>query len=374
MPRRTDEDFINRSLLDSLDAQADAEPVSSSDSEAPTGTSYGSASNSSSGSPETAYNFNGMQPQPLPPNPGSDSPPSNVIKPNNNNNLHHHHHHPNSAAPESLFNTQNTPHNMYNIPSEYSDLDPHNQQPKVNGFGPTAHGGANAGPYRTSTAFNAFSNNRMRNQHAPTSSVQYRDNTPQPSSFNQQSYPTAADVFPVHQMTSPTQQHQQAQQYDIHQGQGFEYAPRNGPQGNNAAPIPTHTKQSQYALDPYATVPPSALMQNGGNIKGGLSAPPPGLHPQQQQASDGYQVNNWNVLHIQSQTPYGPHLQTAPGSAGPGPTSAVPGPSPNSATLNGMSHLNGANGAAPPGNAQEEISTIFVVGFPEDMQVRVESN
>ena len=356
MPRRTDEDFINRSLLDSLDAQADAEPVSSSDSEAPAGASYGSSSNSSSGSPETAYNFNSIHPQPLPPNPDSDCPTSN-----SNNGLHHHHH-PNSAASESLFNTQNTTHTMYNIPSEYSDLDPHGQ-PKVNGLGPTGPGGTNAGPYRTSTAFNAFSNNRMRNQHAPTSSVQYRDNTPQPSSFNQQHYPTAADVFPVHQMTSPSQQQQQAQSYDIHQGQGFEYTSRNGPQGNNTAPISTHTKQSQYALDLYTGVSPSALIQNVGNIKGGLSAAPPGIHPQQQ-GSDGYQVNTWNGMHIQSQTPYGPHLQT-PGSAGP-PNSAI--------VLNNMSHLNGANGGPPPGNGQEEISTIFVVGFPEDMQVRTRSN
>ena len=355
MPRRTDEDFINRSLLDSLDAQADAEPVSSSDSEAPAGVSYGSSSNSSSGSPETAYNFNDMQTQSLPPNPDSDSPTSNIIK---SNSLHHHHH-LNAAASETLFNAQNTTHTMYTIPSEYSDLDPHSQQPKVNG--------ANTGPYRTSTAFNAFSNNRMRTQHAPTSSVQFRDNTPQPSSFNQQSYLTAVDVFPVHQMTSPTQQQQQAQSYDIHQGQGFEYTSRNGPQGNNTTSLSTHAKQSQYTLDPYTGTPSSALMQNGGNIKNGLSAAPPGIH-HQQQGTDGYQVNSWNGMHIQSQTPYGPHLQTATGSAG-------PGPSPNSAiVLNGMSHFNGTNGGAPPGNAQEEISTIFVVGFPEDMQVRVKSN
>jgi hypothetical protein len=33
-----------------------------------------------------------------------------------------------------------------------------------------------------------------------------------------------------------------------------------------------------------------------------------------------------------------------------------------------MSHLTGPNSGAS--NVQEEISTIFVVGFPEDMQVR----
>jgi len=35
-----------------------------------------------------------------------------------------------------------------------------------------------------------------------------------------------------------------------------------------------------------------------------------------------------------------------------------------------MNHLTGANSGASQGNAQEEISTIFVVGFPEDMQER----
>lgn len=381
VPRRTDEDFINRSLLDSLDAQADAEPVSSSDSEAAAVNSFGSASDSSSGSPSAPYHFAaGMQSQQqqqqqLPPR--SDSPPSNII---NNNSTQHH---LKLAAPESMFNNQNTHHNMYNnihIQPDYSDLD---SQPKGNGFGGGPGTGAGNGPYRTSTSFNAFSNNRMRPP--PTGSVQYRD-TP-PSAFNP--YPTAADVFPVHQMTSPTQQHQQPQSashpFEMHQGRGFDFG-GNGAQGGGSAvqsPLSSHnTKQPQYGLDLYGSTPPSSAVLQSHQVGGGKPAgggAPPGLHPQpshQQQALDGYPQQQQqhapylNGLHLQSQTPYGPHLQTnGPGSAGPVPTSAA-GPPPNSAAgMNGMSHLNGANGGAPPNSAQEEISTIFVVGFPEDMQV-----
>jgi hypothetical protein len=58
-----------------------------------------------------------------------------------------------------------------------------------------------------------------------------------------------------------------------------------------------------------------------------------GLHPQQ----------------MQSQTPYGPHL-------------------PTSVSAPVVSQVNHASNATQP-SSQEEISTIFVVGFPEDMQV-----
>jgi hypothetical protein len=61
-----------------------------------------------------------------------------------------------------------------------------------------------------------------------------------------------------------------------------------------------------------------------------------GLHPQQ----------------MQSQTPYGPHL-------------------PASVSAPAVSQASHANNATQP-SSQEEISTIFVVGFPEDMQVGTE--
>lgn len=314
-----------------------------------------------------------MQSQQLPPPPRSDSP-SNII---NNNNLHHNLNHLKSA-PESIFNPQNTHHNMYNnihIQPEYADLEGQKQQSKVNGFG-----AASAGPYRTSTAFNAFSNTRMRHQHTPGSSVQYREASQ--SAFNH-SYPTAADVFPVQQMTSPTQQQPSpaSHLFDVHQSRGFEFGAGSGSQSNAATPLSSHAKPPQFDL--YGTTPPSsALLQShqvGGIMKsGGTNQPlaPLGLHQssQHQQPLDGYHQSQTYLsgLHLQSQTPYGPHLQTGgPGSAGTGPTGAT-GPLPVNATvMNGMSHLTGANNGASQSNVQEEISTIFVVGFPEDMQVGV---
>jgi len=365
VPRRTDEDFINRSLLDSLDAQADAEPVSPSDSEAAAAASFCSSSNSSSGSPSVPYHIASMQSQQLPPPSRSDSPP-NII---NNTTVHHGINHLKST-PESLFNSQNNNHTMYNnihIQPEYSDLDGQKQQQsKVNGFASAAA----SGPYRTSTAFNAFSNTRLRHQHAPGSSIQYRD-----PGFNH-AYTTAADVFPVQQMTSPTQQQQQASSlphpYDLHQGRGFEFPAGNGSQAGVTSSLTGHTKQSQYGLDPFGTSSSSSALLQSHQVTGSIKqtnppSAPPGLHPQpsqHQQSLDGYQHHQSQIqyLHLQSQTPYGPHLQTG------GVPNGVSAPT-GANGMNGMGHLNGANGGVQQNNVQEEISTIFVVGFPEDMQV-----
>ncbi|EEB93138.1 hypothetical protein MPER_08250 [Moniliophthora perniciosa FA553] len=66
--------------------------------------------------------------------------------------------------------------------------------------------------------------------------------------------------------------------------------------------------------------------------------------------------NNYtNGLQLSSQTPYGPHIPTT--------INTVSGGS--AGTASGGSGLTGTNGVA-----QEEISTIFVVGFPDDMQER----
>ncbi|GLB34127.1 putative RNA recognition motif contatinign protein [Lyophyllum shimeji] len=93
---------------------------------------------------------------------------------------------------------------------------------------------------------------------------------------------------------------------------------------------------------------------------------------QQQQAQQpqhpAYSAPYSNGPHLSSQTPYGPHVPSASASSAINGTSAGTTPS-------------GPPGLGPPGNAstnnqansstnQEEISTIFVVGFPDDMQER----
>ncbi|EIW82268.1 hypothetical protein CONPUDRAFT_81796 [Coniophora puteana RWD-64-598 SS2] len=101
------------------------------------------------------------------------------------------------------------------------------------------------------------------------------------------------------------------------------------------------------------------------------------IKPSPQQVHDTYQHLNtrsgtqmsyMNGVQLQSQTPYGPHLQSNGSSAGL--SARVLG---NSAQI-GLGAGAGAGMTAegsPAGNLQqEEISTIFVVGFPEDMQER----
>jgi hypothetical protein len=309
----TDEDFINKSLLDSLDAQADAEPIISSDSEHAAPASYGSASNSSSGvgSPSVPYRIS-MQAHHQ--SMRSDSPGADT---------HNHPHHPQ----DPMYNHQNGmfSDNTMNVLSDYgSDQDTRKfqqqHQHKLESF---------SGGYRG--AFGSFPNtNRARPQISRSglpSSNSYRD----AASF----YPTtAADVFPSH-LTSPSQSHAQAFEsrtsYDFGGGQGN----MNGKPYN----------------DLYN--PSAGIMQaqtNGTKLQ------------HQQPAQHGaYQAPYAGSLHLSSQTPYGPHVPAGPPSAGNG-TNVGGGP------------------AAPPGLAPapnptgtnanpEEISTIFVVGFPEDMQV-----
>jgi hypothetical protein len=345
---RTDEDFINRSLLDSLDAQADAEPVSSSsDSEAAAANSFGSASNSSSGSPSVPYHIT-MQQQPLS-NSSTSTDSDNTL-------LSHNHLSHKPPHPDSLFNihsAQNQTHAMYNNIHDFApsdqDVQKLQQSGKLNGFGPPS---TNA--YRQS-AFAAFTNNTRPRHHtsAALSQPPYRDAA---SAFGH-TYPTAADVFgtsgppTLSHMTSPTLSQQQANSYEtLHQGRGFDYN-GGGSQSNGAL-----NKQTYSMGDPYGNAP-SGLLQIGGSKSGGGM---PATH-------NGYSLPSTaqapyvNGLHIQSQTPYGPHLPTN----GPPPNSTNGG---TNGVPPGISHVNGVGN--PPNAANEEISTIFVVGFPEDMQVR----
>ena len=116
---RADEDFINRSLLESLDAQADAEPVSSSDSEA-----VGPRSISSSkGSPTVSLHLN------MHPNTRSDSP---SILQNNEQSPH---------IQDPFLHSLPTPvhHSLYNtshLPTDFTSAEPSSRKQfaKTNSF------------------------------------------------------------------------------------------------------------------------------------------------------------------------------------------------------------------------------------------------
>jgi len=195
------------------------------------------------------------------------------------------------------------------------------------------------GPYRTSTAFNAFSHARSRQASIPASNVHtFRDTSNLSQNFPIDIYAATQSMSsPPHQPATTTYDHIIPRgSYD------FIGAPQ-GPPGlvgqnkavfNNVDPFAQqHHKQAGLfspAQQAQAQAPPQQQLN-------GLHATTQtylnGLHPQQ----------------MQSQTPYGPHL-------------------PASASAPAVSQTNHANNTTQP-SSQEEISTIFVVGFPEDMQV-----
>lgn len=260
---------------------------------------------------------------------------------NNHQNMLHHIHSQDSiytihASQNGMYNHSNS-NNAMHIQSDYPlDLDAQkhhhqqqqqqqHQQGKLNGFG----------SYRNS--FTAYPNSN-RQRHSVTS------NTFREPQFYAAS---SADVFPP-QMTSPVQSHMQA--YDSRASFDFGGISQGAP-------------KSSYIMDHYSVS--SAMLpshQGGGK---------PGANQQQpQHGSYASQTAPYasNGLHLSSQTPYGPHVPTS------GPTSASSVVSPGAGpvgppglTAPAMSMVNGAANTSQSNN--EEISTIFVVGFPEDMQV-----
>lgn len=94
-----------------------------------------------------------------------------------------------------------------------------------------------------------------------------------------------------------------------------------------------------------------------------------GNKSQQQQAQQGaYSAPYSNGLPLSSQTPYGPHVPAPSGvsAGGVSGTGVGAGQQPGLAQpISASATANAAAGAA----GSEDISTIFVVGFPEDMQV-----
>ncbi|KAF8806278.1 hypothetical protein BYT27DRAFT_7257679 [Phlegmacium glaucopus] len=300
-----DEDYINKSLLASLDDDADNEPVHDNAVAA----SYGS---SSSGSPSvnylaTAHTAHNQQ-QIIQQQQRSDSPHHHS---DNHNNLGGDH---NSIYnPHSFYQNSNSIHSHSEFNSDYDSLKLH--QPSSKLIPPTA----------TKHSFNSYPNTtRSRHQAnlstAPTAS--YRD----PQAF----YPTStSDVFPL-QMTSPNHTHMQP------------FDPRASYDYNTGHPVNGSTHKS-YLTDQYGA-PPTAHPK------------PP---PQQQQPYPSTQPQYTNGIHLSSQTPYGPHVPTSVAGSAPSNTGAPPGLISSNITNGSNATING-----------EEISTIFVVGFPEDMQER----
>ncbi|KAG6845420.1 hypothetical protein H0H87_009327 [Tephrocybe sp. NHM501043] len=315
LSHQPDEDFINKSLLDSLDAQADAEPISSSDSEqAPH--SYGSASNSSSGggSPSIPYHL-AMQ-----------AHHQSLTHPDSPEILNQQH-----ISPHDSIYSQNpmfVPDNMHNIHPDYvveQDSRKFQQQQHNNNFNRT-------------NSFNHFNATRTRHQSA-------RSGLPSSNSFRDTAsyFPTSAgEVFsPI--MTSPVQQHMSA------------FEPRASYDFNGQINL------NNLAPKPFMEVYPPQNVHSSQQVNGNKT------HQQQPQHAAYPPFSS--VPHLSSQTPYGPHVPAAPT------TSAAINGNNVSASISGppglASQSQASSSANPPGSSgSEEISTIFVVGFPEDMQER----
>lgn len=349
------EEFINRSLLDSVDAQADAEPISSSSDSEATGTSgnaFGSLPSSSSmsiGSPSVPYHISMQSQQTARP----DSPSSNMTIPSN---LKSHPLDPYSAATQS----NNISHSMYNsmnnisVPPDYNPLnhaehDALNLQAKLNGFGSPAFNS------RASMSFNPFP------PRARPNNVPFRDTS---AAFNTAAYQQSGDMFGAQNpqtqapgfgfdsMSLPSRAHD----FGNVGGQASSSMGANG----------TAPNKLSFSLDGYRPGMDSLLQSQQLNQQASLSNTLP-LHQQaSQQQFHGVYTNGLSHLShgapgtLPSHTQFGPTLPTT--TAGSGAANGQGGPL---AGGPGMNHVNGSNQS----HQQEEISTIFVVGFPEDMQV-----
>lgn len=330
---RTDEDLINRSLLDSLDAEADAEPVSSSDSEAAGTKTFGSSSSMSSPeSQELIYRF----PAQSQPHPRPESPNSHLI--------HHLSTHNDQYIPTShqtMYNSSQ-PSLDFSAPPNDGDTQPQQQHVPSDGFD----------IYTNSPTFRNYFTNRYRQPMAPANSSSFANEAAGP--FTQPFNITAAEVFGTHQPMSPPSQQQTQPGDGIQSVRGFEYPTQTPGSGSNG--LKSNSKPIFANLDPFgSSVGGSALLQSHQVAKSSLPQPPQSQSQQQPAYHTPAQNSNQSfmngLLHTQSQTPYGPHVpSTASGTGTSGP---------------GLPHTSGISVNA----SQEEISTIFVVGFPEDMQV-----
>lgn len=169
--------------------------------------------------------------------------------------------------------------------------------------------GFSSAPYRAS--FSAFPTSRSRVP--PPSLSTFRDSN---NNHNSNFFPPTNDGGYPPRMTSPTH----AMQFDSRASYDI---------------ATTQTVKSPYAITEF---PPGVLSSHTINKPA----------PSQMGSFQSYGPS----LPMSSQTPYGPHLASGAGSVnGPLVTSAPVHPTPNMV-------------------APEEISTIFVVGFPEDMQER----
>jgi hypothetical protein len=298
-PRRNDEELINRSLLDSLDAQADAEPLSSSDSEAAPGTIGSLSPSSTIGSPSISFQLGNIHSQLS----RSDSPSihqNHIRSPNGIGSFGQQH-------PQTHLYNNNNNNNMFS-----SDTISVSNGDTIT---PRAH---EKFGFKTPTAYSA---GRGRFSIAGTAVRE-----------GGREYGAFPEAFPTQPAAQGRQSFDALGQYDFN-------PPAAMPNGNI-----NHSKVSFSNVDPFAA---GSLQHHPSATRAGIS-----IGPRQQLRSFDTSAQPAQPSPMHSQTPFGPHVSVG------APVSAA---LPAAATT--------VTGPVQP-TSQEEISTIFVVGFPDDMQVR----
>ena len=200
-----------------------------------------------------------------------------------------------------------------------------------------------AGPFRSSfSAYNIVNGTYPAHSspgNPPPSSFRMRQVTT--SSTASQSFASASDGFSSHPLGIQHQLSQQSQ-HGSSVSSGLE---SRGIDFGSSPPLAGKLSQ-QFALDTFLQSHTTKAQMHDS------------FHPLSHSNSTG-QVPYLNGVHIQSQTPYGPHLQSSGAVGTPGTTRSLG----TSGQLNVTAESQGGGGQ------HEEISTIFVVGFPDDMQV-----
>lgn len=218
---------------------------------------------------------------------------------------------------ESLYNHSTVNNNhmftpVSHTPSEYYLEEKHTSS-KLNGPPPSSF---------KPPAFSSFNNN-PRERHQPFPSA-----LPTSSSFrdSSNSYLPGTDAYAI-PLASPTQTHMPS--FDSRSS--LDFATSGIVNGTHKAPyVDHHSRSNMLASQKLSSATPQSAQMN--NFSGGYPS----------------------SMQISSQTPFGPHI-----------ASVANVPTSNTSSMIPNMNVSGSN----PTSIQEDISTIFVVGFPDDMQV-----
>lgn len=242
---------------------------------------------------------------------------------------------------QSMYNTSNN----FHLPDYLSD-DISLKQSIAGSKSPNDFG---AGSLRSSlSAYNGISGGNASSAGA-TGSYRLR----QPDGLPSQPYSNTNEIFGSHQPLNL--QHQLSQQSQQSTSRSAAFESRSGYDFGTSSPLGGSKVPQQFSsLDPFLQAHSSKGQQQ--------SQVHDAYHPLSH-SNSGSQIPYLNGMHLQSQTPYGPHLQSNGGVAAVSAGNARPIGSVGQMNLSVESQS--VNSGLP-----EEISTIFVVGFPDDMQER----